>query len=199
MFKTLKDELIFWCDAFLGFIPGRLGNAARRLWFQRRFNKGNKLGIEAGCEFIFPRNMSFGEMVGIGRNSFFTAEDGFIEVGANTSFNRSVHINAAVGGTISIGEGCLIGPNVIMRTSDHRYDNPHIFIRQQGHITGNINIQDDVWIGAHAVILGGVHIGKGAVIGAGAVVTKDVPDMVVVAGVPAKIIGFRDKESIGNS
>lgn len=193
------DELISWCEALIGLVPGRLGNSARRLWFRRRFKKSNKIGIETGCDFIFPRNMSFGENVGIGKNSFFTAENGFIEIERNTTFNRNVHINSAVGGAIHIGEGCLIGPGVVMRTADHRYDNSYKFIGEQGHITRNINIQDDVWIGANAVILGGVHIGQGAVIGAGAVVTKDVPEMAIAAGVPAKIIKFRVREPSSNN
>ena len=97
------------------------------------------------------------------------------------------------GGAIRIGEWCLIGPNVVMRTASHRYDNPNKFIRQQGHVVGDIHIEDDVWIGANALILGGVHIGKGAVIGAGAVVTKDVPSLAIVVGIPAKVVKFRGK------
>ena len=62
---------------------------------------------------------------------------------------------------------------------------------------GNINIEDDVWIGYGATIMSGIHIGQGAVIAAGAVVTKDVPPYAIVGGVPARIIKYRfDTESI---
>ena len=56
-------------------------------------------------------------------------------------------------------------------------------------------IEDDCWIGANAVILGGVHIGKGAIIGAGAVVTKDIPSMAIAVGVPAKVLKYRGAQS----
>ena len=127
----------------------------------------------------------------IGKNSFFTAKGGAISVGDHTSFNMNVHINASVGGRISIGRWCLVGPNVVMRTAGHRYADPGRCIRDQGHLIGDITIADDVWIGANAVVLGGVAIGRGAVVGAGSVVTRDVPPMAVVAGVPARIIKHR--------
>jgi acetyltransferase-like isoleucine patch superfamily enzyme len=55
-------------------------------------------------------------------------------------------------------------------------------------------IEDDCWIGANAVILGGVHIGRGAIVGAGAVVTKDVPSMAIAVGVPARVRKYRGQE-----
>jgi galactoside O-acetyltransferase len=135
--------------------------------------------------------MCFHGVVGIGLGSFFAADGGSIEVGDNTAFNTGVHINASVGGKIVIGQWCIVGPNVVMRTAGHNYADPREFIRKQGHTARDIRIDEDVWIGANAVILGGVHIGKGAVIGAGAVVTKDVPPLGVAVGVPAKVIKFR--------
>ncbi|WFG46850.1 hypothetical protein PaSha_17405 [Pseudonocardia alni] len=56
---------------------------------------------------------------------------------------------------------------------------------------GDVDVGDDVWIGAHAVVTAGVSIGRGAVVGAGAVVTRDVPPSAIVGGVPAKVIGHR--------
>jgi galactoside O-acetyltransferase len=135
--------------------------------------------------------MTFGDGVSIGSKSFFASDMGKICIGANTGFNRNVHINASVGGEISIGTDCLIGPNVVMRTAGHRFQNLEIPIRKQGHVIKDITINDNVWIGSNAVILGGVVIGKGAVIGAGAVVTKDVPPFAVVGGVPARILKYR--------
>jgi galactoside O-acetyltransferase len=102
-----------------------------------------------------------------------------------------VHINASVGGAIRIGQQCLIGPNVVMRTAGHRFDDPRLPIRDQGHVVRDITIDDNVWIGAGAIILGGVHICEGAVIGAGAVVVRNVAAMAIAVGVPAKVIGSR--------
>jgi galactoside O-acetyltransferase len=149
------------------------------------------ISISPGCEFIGVDTMKFGSGVSIGTISFFASDMGKISVGANTGFNRNVHINASVGGEISIGTDCLIGPNVVMRTAGHRFQNLEIPIRKQGHVIKDITINDNVWIGSNAVILGGVVIGKGAVIGAGAVVTKDVPPFAVVGGVPARILKYR--------
>lgn len=135
--------------------------------------------------------MTFQGSVDIGDGSFFAADGGQIIIGDKTSFNTNVHINSSIGGMIKIGKLCLIGPGVVMRTSQHRFDEPYLPIRQQGHDVADIFIEDNVWIGAHAVILGGVRIRSGAVIGAGAVVNKDIPAMAVAVGVPAKVIKFR--------
>jgi len=194
--KFASNEIIVWVETFIRFVPGRVGNAMRRLWYQRRFQKCRNVSIGTGCEFISPKTIRIEGMVDIGKNSFFTAEGGFIIVGNNTAFNMNVHINASIGGIIRIGEYCLIGPNVVMRTANHRYDNPNLFIKQQGHAIGDIHIENDVWIGANAVIFGGVHIGNGAVVGASAVVTKDVPSLAVVVGVPAEIIKYRAQEGV---
>lgn len=188
----LWAEILAWIEALIRFMPGRIGSAARRTWYSWWFQRSDKIHIGAGCEFISPNTISFEGSVSIGGNAFFTAEGGFIVVGNNTAFNMNVHINASVGGEIRIGEWCLIGPNVVMRTASHRHDDPNFLIRQQGHFIGDIHIEDDVWIGANAVILGGVRIGRGAVIGAGAVVVKDVPSMAIAVGVPTKVIKFRD-------
>ena len=100
-------------------------------------------------------------------------------------------INADIGGEITIESNVLVGPNVVMRASGHRYKDINIPIRDQGHQEGKIVIKEDVWIGANAVILPNVVVGKGAVVGAGAVVTKDVADFDIVGGVPAIKIGSR--------
>jgi galactoside O-acetyltransferase len=191
IFSKLVDEIHSWLEAFARFSPGRIGNVIRRLWFRRCFQKSDNIHIGFGCEFLSPHTISFEGLVHIGNNAFFAAQGGSIEVGNNTAFNMNVHINASVGGVIRIGKCCLLGPNVVMRTASHSYENPNFSIRQQGHDVGDICIEDDVWVGANAVILGGVHIGRGAVIGAGAVVTKDVPSMAVALGVPAKVVKFR--------
>ena len=102
-------------------------------------------------------------------------------------------INADCKGEIIIEDNVSIGPNVVMRASGHRYEDLHVPIRLQGHHKGKIIIRDGVWIGANAVILPNVTIGKGAIVGAGAVVTKDVDDFDIVGGVPAKKIASRIK------
>ncbi|MDD5135624.1 MAG: hypothetical protein PHP01_09490, partial [Phycisphaerae bacterium] len=92
IFKQLIDELRIWFEAFLRNVPGRIGIYLRRTWYKVRFRNSSELIIATGCEFISPQTISLGESVVIGRNSFFSAEDGLIEVGDNTAFNMNVHI-----------------------------------------------------------------------------------------------------------
>lgn len=93
--------------------------------------------------------------------------------------------------TITIGNCVMIGPYTRIFTQNHRYDDPDTPMFQQGYDSKPVIIEDDVWIGANCTILPGVRIGKGSVIGAGAVVTKDIPAFSVAGGVPAKVIKKR--------
>lgn len=105
---------------------------------------------------------------------------------------------------LKIGSFCSIGPAVTFIVSaDHYLDRfstyPfHVYAfhdkENEGISSGDIVIDDDVWIGYGATVLSGVHIGQGAVIGAGAVVTGDIPPYAVAAGVPAKVIKYRFDE-----
>ena len=100
-------------------------------------------------------------------------------------------LNADHGGSITIGNDCMIGPNVVFRTSDHDFSRRDIPIRDQGHIAGMITVKNNVWIGANVSVIGTVTIGEGAVIGAGSVVNRDIEDYAVAAGVPARKISDR--------
>jgi len=107
----------------------------------------------------------------------------------------SVHVgqNCFIDGTgkLKIGKDSLLGPNVAILSADHEFKNPTVPIRLQGAIPKAIVIEEDVWLGANVIVLGDVTIGKGSVIGAGSVVTKDVPSYSIAVGVPAKVIGKR--------
>jgi maltose O-acetyltransferase len=87
---------------------------------------------------------------------------------------------------VTIGDYCMIGPNTLITTVGHPLDKEGR--RKHLGICKPVTIGDDVWIGGNVIILPGVHIGSNVVIGAGAVVTKDVPDNCVVGGIPAKVI-----------
>ena len=97
----------------------------------------------------------------------------------------------AITGHIKIGDNVLIGPNVVLRASDHIYSSVEVPIRMQGHRFGSIIIGDDVWLGSNVIVTSGVNIGGGCVVGAGSVVTKDLPPMTLCVGVPAKPIRSR--------
>jgi len=189
LFNKIKSEIFIWIEFIFSLIPGFFGILIRRIWYSYRFKSfGNKNVISTGCQFISPKSVSISSNVTIGKNSFFSAENGSIKLGKNVAFNTNVHINSSVGGNIFIGDNVLIGPNVIFRTANHNFDKPDIPINQQGHNIKDIIIEDNVWIAANCVIIGGITIKKGSVVGAGSVVNRDVEPNTLAAGTPAKII-----------
>ena len=112
-----------------------------------------------------------------------------VTIGNDVLLNDDVKIGGQYG--VEIGDHVLIGYNVNLVSENHAYQNPQLPIKMQGYYGGKIKICDDVWIGANVVILPNVTIGKGAIVGANAVVTKDVKPYSIVGGVPAKHIKFR--------
>ncbi len=112
----------------------------------------------------------------------------YTDYGKNIIFGKNVFINAGCKfqdqGGIVIGDRVLIGHNVVLATLNHS-QNPK---KRANLIPGSIHIGDDVWIGANVTVCPGVSIGNGAIVAAGAVVTKDVPANTIVGGVPAKFI-----------
>lgn len=182
------SELIDWVETLLSYTPGKVGTFIRMIWFRYRWKTSANVKVRMQSEFIQPKNMSFGKNVSLGKFVFFTAEGGRIIIGDNFSCNVNCHINASVGGKIIISKNVLVGPNVVMRTANHNFNNPEKFINQQGHNFNDIQIGENVWIGSNCIILNGVKIGEGAVIAAGAVVNKDVDKNTIVGGVPARVI-----------
>jgi acetyltransferase-like isoleucine patch superfamily enzyme len=92
---------------------------------------------------------------------------------------------------IRIGRYCLIAEHVSIRDNNHRFERLDIPIQQQGESVAPVVIGDDVWIGAKATITPGVAIGNGAVVGANAVVTRDIPPLAIAVGAPARVIRYR--------
>lgn len=128
---------------------------------------GHNINIEKGADFGRGNGISIGDNSGIG-------------------------VRCEVRGPLTIGRNVMMGPEVCIMTSSHNTARTDIPMNQQGHLEKKeVVIGDDVWIGRRVIILPGIKIGNGVIIGAGAVVTKDVPDYAVVAGVPAKVIKYR--------
>ena len=126
---------------------------------------GKGVNIEKGANF--PSSMELGDYSGIG-------------------------IRAQINGKVIVGKNVMMGPDVCIYVRNHAFDRTDIPMNLQGFAPEKpVVIEDDVWIGARVIILPGVHIGTGAVLGAGAVVTKDVPDYAVVGGNPARILKMR--------
>ncbi len=113
-----------------------------------------------------------------------------IEVGENSN----IGINAYIPGKVIIGKDVMMGPSCNILSFNHSTTRIDIPMCEQGFQNERIVvIDDDVWIGMNVIILPGVHVGKGAIIGAGSVVRKDVPEYSVVIGNPAVVIKNRIK------
>ena len=128
-----------------------------------------------------------GDNVNIEKNAGFGPQ---LRIGDNSGVGE----RCALSGRIVIGKDVMMGPNCVMRTYSHRHDRIDIPMDQQGFEEERIMyIGDDVWIGTNVIILPGVNVGSHCIIGAGAVVTKDVPDYAIVGGSPARVIRYRNE------
>jgi acetyltransferase-like isoleucine patch superfamily enzyme len=170
---TLRQAISLWIEDWVGTllrsVPGLLGFALRS-WFYRLLFAGH-----GGFGFIY-RNVNFVHSYGI-------------------RFGRNYHINSGAffdgRGGLTFGDNVLIGPNVVIVSSQHHWSDPSLPIIQQGHRCAPVEVGDDVWIGANAVITPGVKLATGTVVGSGSVVTKSTEPYSIVAGVPARVIGSR--------
>ena len=127
-------------------------------------------------------------------NSFSLLPPFYSECGKNITIGKNVFINIGCHfqdwGGVYIGDGVLIGSYVVLATINHDFDPA----KRGDNLSSPIHIGNKVWIGSHATILPGVIIEDNAIIAAGAVVTKNVPENAVVGGVPAKIIKYVEQE-----
>jgi len=129
--------------------------------------------VECGKKVDIGRHISFSSKISLGDRS---------SIGDNSYFN----------GEVIIGKDVMMSPNCAFIASTHNHSRIDIPMNIQGSSNSRICIGNDVWIGYRAIINKGVTIGNGAIIAAGSVVTKDVPDYAIVGGVPAKVIKFRN-------
>ena len=125
-----------------------------------------------------------------------------VNVERNAAFGRGVRlgdhsgigIGASIGAETHIGSDVMMGPDVVIYTVMHRFDRTDIPMREQGYTPVQpVTIGNDVWIGSRVTIMPGVTIGDGCVIGTGAIVTHDIPPYAIAAGVPAKVIKYRNQ------
>jgi acetyltransferase-like isoleucine patch superfamily enzyme len=139
-------------------------------------NNGGKIKIGEDCEFIF--------------GSCLMTNGGLITIGNRCSINQYVIIYGNGKGVI-IGNDVMIAAHTVIIPFNHKFENLAVPMYSQGISSKGIFIEDDVWIGAGCKILDGVKIGRGSIIAAGAVVTKDILPNSVVTGIPGKVIKFR--------
>ncbi|MDR2076203.1 MAG: acyltransferase [Desulfovibrio sp.] len=182
----LQGEEAWRC--LLGWIPGGPGALLRRLLYGPFFQAGGS-GLRTGVGVVIQgfRHISLGRHVGLNRHSSLYAARGRIRLGNRVFLGDFSSINAN-DAEISIGDNVAIGPMVLIQGANHVFDRLDLPIADQGHAPSRVIIEDNVWIAARATILPGVRIHSGAVVAAGAVVTRDVPADCVVAGVPARVL-----------
>ncbi|HLF26879.1 MAG TPA: acyltransferase [Anaerolineae bacterium] len=115
-----------------------------------------------------------------------------VRIGANTHIQSGCVLNAFVG-SILIGANCMIAPRCGFTPYQHGFaDAGRPMCEQPLTSQGDIVVEDDVWLGLNVCVMDGVTIGKGAIVGAGAVVTKDIPPYAIAGGVPARVIRLRE-------
>jgi acetyltransferase-like isoleucine patch superfamily enzyme len=114
-----------------------------------------------------------------------------IYLGLNSHINQHCCIWASENSKIILGDNLLMGPGTRMFSSNHSAARQDIPMNIQPHIEKDIVVGDDVWIGANSVVVAGVEIGRGTIVAAGSVVTKNLPEYVIAGGVPARPIKDR--------
>jgi acetyltransferase-like isoleucine patch superfamily enzyme len=165
--------------AKIGLLEHALG-----LILRARFQQAGLVVVRLG--WPFPEVENYGGRIEVENCTFFSGvrlecwRNARIRIGNGTYLNRGVEIVASQ--AVTIGRDCKLARDVIVMETD-QHEVPGV-----GLISRPVIIGDNVWIGARAIVLKGVRIGAGAVIAAGAVVTRDVPEGGIVAGVPAKLV-----------
>jgi maltose O-acetyltransferase len=149
--------------------PRQLGGTRLRRFVAARLLDRFAAGamIHEGVHFGMGRGLRVGERSYVGRGTF-----------------------VALDATVTLGRDVMVGPQVMFFTSNHGIAT-HCPMIEQPLEPAPVVVEDDVWLGARCILLPGVTVGRGAIVAAGAVVTKDVPPQAIVGGVPAKVLRFR--------
>jgi acetyltransferase-like isoleucine patch superfamily enzyme len=199
--------------SLFGWIPTVVGIGIRSITYRSILTMRGAAAIDSGVRLRFADNICLGAGAYLDQATYLHACPHGIHIGDNSLVMHGavLHVYNFRGlprAGIRIGNNCLIGEYTVIRgqggvtignrvyTSpftqilavNHVFEDPRKSFVQQGITAQGIHIEDDVWVGAGAVITDGVRIGKGAVVAAGAVVTQDVPPHTVMAGVPARPI-----------
>ena len=191
-------------------------NAAYGFWtfLQRPFFASLALSarLHPLCCFKGRKRISIGEYSRLGAHCRLSAgqESALIKIGARCLISPFA-ILMTYGGSIELGDDCSVNPfsvlyghgglkignsvriasGSVLIPANHNFENPHLPINTQSVTSHGITVEDDVWIAANVTVLDGVRIGRGSVIAAGAVVSKDIEPYSVVGGVPARLIKKR--------
>ncbi len=159
---------------------------------------GRNFIAQDNCEIngLSEKGLRFGDKVTVGSYSIIRPTNLYggppgvgLKIGNNSSIGPYSYIGCS--GYIEIGNNVMISPRVSIYSENHVFDDATIPMIEQGVSRSFVIIEDDCWIASNSVILAGVRIGTGSVVGAGSIVTKDIPPFSIVAGNPAQIIKSR--------
>lgn len=169
---------------------------ARPRWYVRLLaplyqhrGRGSKIYWSVRMDTPPYRRFSLGRQSVVEDFSCINNAVGDVVIGDHTR----IGLHNTIIGPVTIGNHVNLAQGVVVTALNHNFNNPSLHIDQQGVSTNSVKIEDDVWIGANAVVLPGVTVGRHSVVAAGAVVTRDVPPGTVVAGIPAKVISQTDR------
>jgi acetyltransferase-like isoleucine patch superfamily enzyme len=187
-----------WRGWRLGACGGRLFIGPRtRILFPRRLSVGRNcfLGGDSDINALAANGMRLGDDVRIREHAWIQATSSLGAPGVGLVIGSGTYIGPrcvlGAGGGITIGARVTFGAGVHLLAENHEFRDGSRPIQDQGVTRAGIRVDDDVWVGNQVIVLDGVHIGHGAVIGAGAVVTKDIPPMAIAVGNPARVTGHR--------
>lgn len=162
--------------------------------YRKNINIGRNVVIEGKIELNNNGIVEIGENSIIRRWVCLKPWGGKIKIGKNCSINSFCHISG--NGEVEIGDDVLIATQCVIISANHNFENLDILIREQSETRAKIKIEDNCWLGAGVKVLAGVTIHSGSVIGAGSIVTKDIPPNSIAYGVPAKVVRKRDIDNV---
>jgi acetyltransferase-like isoleucine patch superfamily enzyme len=216
--RYILEQTVF---LLAGWVPTVVGVALRAVLYRLVLKMNGNAAIENGVRLRYASGITLGRGVYLDQGVYLHACPEGISIGENSivmhhavlhvyNFRGLPHAGITIGrdsligeftvirgqGGVTIGDRVYTSPFSQIIAVNHRFDDPDKPFIAQGITTEGIVIEDDVWIGASAVVTDGVRIGKGAVIAAGSVVTRDVPAHTVVGGVPAKVLREITRENI---
>jgi len=157
---------------------------------------GGGVILEPGVLVFHPEHIEIGDNVYVGHNTILKGYYlNTMVIGANTWIGQQCFLHSA--GGIAIGANVGIGPAVRIITSSHAEQGRDVPVLHSPIRFAPVTIEDDSDLGVGSIVLPGVHIGRGAIVGAGAVVTRSVPAYAIVVGAPARILRYRGIQETG--
>jgi len=218
--KSIGFLIYFELCAWLGKAPGAVGIGLRKILWPRLFGSCGK-GVMFAERIVLrhPKKIHLGDNVVLSEgvvldarhdsddqalilgddvmlsiNVMISCKNGSVKIGNRTGLSAHTIVHATNDSNVDVGEDNIIGPQCYLAGGgNYNHDNLEIPIREQGIVNdGGVILKDNVWLGNRVTVLGGVRMNSGSIAGAGSVVSKDIPENMICAGVPAKVIKSRE-------